>query len=85
VDAIYLLEGLIGARFSIEEKNRVRRNLQRCKPDTISKTKPATEEFFAVLMNFPTPKPRHIEKDIKVSFLSLLPLSSFSSLHLDFY
>lgn len=67
VDAIYLLEGLIGARFSIEEKNRVRRNLQRCKPDTISKMKPATEEFFSVLMNFPTPKPRHIEKDIKVS------------------
>lgn len=57
----------------------MRRNLQRCKPDTISKTKPATEDFFAVLMNFPTPKPRHIEKDIKVSRASCLLFSSRSS------
>lgn len=66
VDAIYLLEALIGVRFSVEEKNRIRRNLEGLKPDTVSKNKPATEDFFRLLMQLPKPKPRNIEKDVKV-------------------
>jgi hypothetical protein len=66
VDTILLLEGLVAARFTVEEKNRIRRNLEGFKPDTVSKAKPETEEFFKVIMGFPNPKPRNIEKDVKV-------------------
>jgi len=66
VDTIYLLEGLIGVRFTVEEKNRIRRNLEGFKPITVSKTKPEFENFFKLIMSFPNPKPRNIEKDVKV-------------------
>jgi hypothetical protein len=66
VDVIYLLEALAGNRFEVEEKNRIRRNLEGFKPMTISKSKPGTEEFFRVIMELPPPRPRNIEKDVKV-------------------
>ncbi|KAG7413175.1 hypothetical protein Forpi1262_v017194 [Fusarium oxysporum f. sp. raphani] len=68
VDTIHLLEQLVAApnRFSVEEKNRIRRNLERFHPQTVSKAKPDSEEFFKIIMGFPNPKPRHIEKDLKV-------------------
>lgn len=66
VDAIYLLEALVGVRFTVEEKNRIRRNLEGFKPMTVSKTKPDSEAFFKLIMGFPNPKPRNIEKDVKV-------------------
>lgn len=66
VDTIYLLESLVGVRFTVEEKNRIRRNLEGFRPLTVSKAKPESEEFFKVIMGFPAPKPRNIEKDVKV-------------------
>ncbi|EXJ95035.1 hypothetical protein A1O1_00153 [Capronia coronata CBS 617.96] len=66
VDTIYLLEALVGVRFTVEEKNRIRRNLEGFRPMTISKAKADSEEFFKVIMGFPHPKPRNIEKDVKV-------------------
>lgn len=66
VDCIYLLEHLIGVKFTVEEKNRVRRNLEGYKPLTVSKLKPESAEFFKLIMGFPNPKPRNIEKDVKV-------------------
>ncbi len=66
VDTIYLLETLVGVRFDVEEKNRIRRNLEGFRPMTVSKAKPDSENFFKVIMGFPTPKPRNIEKDVKV-------------------
>ncbi|GAA6062712.1 hypothetical protein JCM10212_002263 [Sporobolomyces blumeae] len=66
VDTIYLLEALVGSRFSVEEKNRIRRNLEGFKPMTVSKSKPDAEPFFKLIMGFPQPKPRNIEKDVKV-------------------
>lgn len=66
VDAIYLLEALVGTRFTVEEKNRIRRNLEGFRPITVSKAKPGSEDFFKLIMNFPNPKPRNIEKDVKV-------------------
>jgi hypothetical protein len=65
VDAIYLLEALVGNRFTVEEKNRIRRNLEGFRPITVSKTKQGSEEFFKLIMGFPNPKPRNIEKDVK--------------------
>ena len=66
VDTIYLLESLVGVRFTVEEKNRIRRNLEGFRPLTVSKAKQDSEEFFKVIMGFPAPKPRNIEKDVKV-------------------
>jgi len=68
VDTIYLLEQLVAAplRFTVEEKNRIRRNLEGFKPLTVSKAKAESEEFFKVIMGFGNPKPRNIEKDVKV-------------------
>jgi hypothetical protein len=66
VDCIYLLEGLIGVQFTVEEKNRIRRNLEGFRPFTVSKCKPECADFFKLIMSFPHPKPRNIEKDVKV-------------------
>ena len=66
VDCIYLLEALISARFTVEEKNRIRRNLEGYHPLTVSKAKADSENFFKLIMAFPNPKPRNIEKDVKV-------------------
>ena len=66
VDTIQLLEGLVGVRFTVEEKNRIRRNLEGFKPLTVSKQKEDSESFFRLIMGFPNPKPRNIEKDVKV-------------------
>ncbi|KZZ98994.1 MedA [Moelleriella libera RCEF 2490] len=68
VDTISLLEQLVAApnRFSVEEKNRIRRNLEGFHPLTVSKAKADSEEFFKIIMGFPNPKPRNIEKDVKV-------------------
>lgn len=66
VDTIYLLESLVALRFTVEEKNRIRRNLEGFRPMTVSKGKSDSEDFFKLIMGFPSPKPRNIEKDVKV-------------------
>ncbi|KAA1474248.1 hypothetical protein DENSPDRAFT_840821 [Dentipellis sp. KUC8613] len=66
VDIIYLLQHFVQDNFSVEEKNRIRRNLEGFRPTTISKTRAGSEEFFQQIMDFPMPKPRNIEKDVKV-------------------
>ena len=66
VDTIQLLESLVGVRFTVEEKNRIRRNLEGFRPMTVAKGKADSEKFFKTIMDFPNPKPRNIEKDVKV-------------------
>lgn len=85
VDSLHLLELLVGNRFPVEEKNRIRRNLEGFKPRTIlreDKNKKhinkedeemRNDAFFNVIMGFADPKPRNIEKDIKVFPWKLLP------------
>lgn len=73
VDIIHLLQRLVGAEFVVEEKNRIRRNLEGLRPTTVSKSRPGFENFFQRIMDFPDPKPRKIEKDLKVFDWKLLP------------
>ncbi|KZT68319.1 hypothetical protein DAEQUDRAFT_339343 [Daedalea quercina L-15889] len=73
VDIIFLLERLVGQEFDIEEKNRIRRNLEGFRPKTVSKNRPDSSDFFLQIMNFASPKPRNIEKDLKVFDWSVLP------------
>ncbi|KAI8367788.1 hypothetical protein BD560DRAFT_295367, partial [Blakeslea trispora] len=73
VDCIYLLESIIGIHFTVEEKNRIRRNLEGFRPLTVSKCKTDCADFFKLIMSFPHPKPRNIEKDVKVFSWRTLP------------
>lgn len=73
VDIIFLLESIVGDGFEIEEKNRIRRNLEGFHPKTVSKNRAGSEAFFQQIMDFPAPKPRNIEKDVKVFEWSFLP------------
>jgi hypothetical protein len=68
VDTIALLEALVVSpnKFTVEEKNRIRRNLEGFNPITVSKSKADSESFFRIIMNFSHPRPRNIEKDVKV-------------------
>ncbi|KDR75411.1 hypothetical protein GALMADRAFT_554495 [Galerina marginata CBS 339.88] len=72
VDVIYLLERLTNGDFPVEEKNRIRRNLEGLRPTTVSKHKAGFSDFFQRIMDFPDPKPRNIEKDLKVFEWNLL-------------
>jgi hypothetical protein len=72
VDTIALLEALVAVRFTVEEKNRIRRNLEGFKPYTVSKAKDECDDIFRLIMGFPNPKPRNIEKDIKIFPWSIL-------------
>jgi hypothetical protein len=73
VDIIQLLEMIDGRTFEVEEKNRIRRNLEGLKPTTVAKHRFGCEDFFARIMEYPKPKPRNIEKDIKVFDWTSLP------------
>ena len=96
VDMLYLLEAVIGNRFSVEEKNRIRRNLEGFRPQTISKNKTTSDTFFRTIMSYPPPRPRNIEKDVKVFPFEVVasavkkivskyvsPLSAFVSIYTD--
>ena len=65
VDIILLLEKLVGYSFDVQEKNRIRRNLEGYKPETVRK-EGTTRQFFNQVMLYAQPKTRNIEKDIKV-------------------
>jgi hypothetical protein len=65
VDVIALLAKISGRAFPIMEKNRIRRNLEGCGPQTVKK-EGDTMVFFNQLMRYEHPKTRNIEKDIKV-------------------
>lgn len=65
-DTLYLLEQLLVARFTVDEKNRIRRNLEGFYPLTVSKGNANSEAFFKMIMAFPKPKPRNIARDVKV-------------------
>jgi hypothetical protein len=75
VDTISILDHILTQRqnhkFPTEEKNRIRRNLEHYKPLTVKKPDPnqpheGLDALYTVIMGFPQPKPRNIEKDIKV-------------------
>ncbi|RCK55449.1 hypothetical protein Cantr_04717 [Candida viswanathii] len=66
IDIILLLEYLVNQTFDVEEKNRIRRNLQSLKPNTISRANLKDRNFFNLIMSMENPRPRNIEKDLKV-------------------
>ena len=47
-------------------QNRIRRNLEGFRPYTMSKNKDKCNDIFRLIMGFPSPKLRNVEKDIKI-------------------
>jgi hypothetical protein len=64
VDMLKLVEFIADGKSTSDERSRIRRNLEFIGPTTVSRA--ALPQFFQLLMDLPTPKPRGIEKDIKV-------------------
>lgn len=64
VDLLHVLENLVGETFSTQEKSRIRRNLQFLRPVTVNRTSSA--RLFNSVMAMENPRPRNIEKDLKV-------------------
>lgn len=66
VDIIRLCGQLAGGNIVVGEKNRIRRNVDIYDKETIYKDHPDTEDIFSLVMGFTSPKPKNIEKAIKV-------------------
>lgn len=64
VDLLHVLEHLVGETFTTQEKSRIRRNLQFLHPITVNRTSSA--RLFNAVMAMENPRPRNIEKDLKV-------------------
>ncbi|RHZ66056.1 hypothetical protein Glove_309g161 [Diversispora epigaea] len=64
VDVINLVGSLTGVRVTKAEKTRIRRNIESFKPKTVGKNN--NGGLYRTIMSFPNPRPRNIEKDIKV-------------------
>lgn len=64
VDVIHLLESLVEVRFTRQEKDRIRRNLETFPSLVVSKG--TAEEFLMEIQGFSRPKPWSIERNIKV-------------------
>ncbi|KAI8342340.1 hypothetical protein BC941DRAFT_412490 [Chlamydoabsidia padenii] len=75
VDCLKLMECLMEIQFTVDEKNRMRRNLEGFRPLTVSKTKTDSAMFFKRIMSYTNPKPRNIEKDLKVFPWKSLPFA----------
>lgn len=74
VDVLILLEILLELDLSRkEDKNRLRRNLEKYKPITVYKADQSMNPAFYQIMSYKNPKPRNIEKDIKIFPWSLVP------------
>ena len=66
VDILYLFENVADEALGTSEKTRLRRNIQSFLPTRVEKADRAYGELYTQIMTFPPPKPRTIEKKIKV-------------------
>lgn len=70
-DVLSIMECLVGAPFYMTEKNRLRRNLEYARPQTVSKSGEFSQ-LFKLIMSYNEPRPRKIVKDTKVIKWDLL-------------
>lgn len=66
VDILYLFENVADEALGTSEKTRLRRNIQSFLPTRVEKADRGYGELYTQIMKFPPPKPRTIEKKIKV-------------------
>lgn len=73
-DFLLVLETILGVKiqFTVEEKTRIRRNLEEFRHKTVSDV---NKEFFQVLKSLPRPKPYGLQKEVKVIAWSVSPLA----------
>lgn len=85
VDLVYLIQSLFDLQLASIDKNRIRRNLEGLRPITVCKPSSALvsgtavkrpsdeDEFYHQIMSYGEPKPRTLEKDIKMYKWNLIP------------
>ena len=66
VDILYLFENVADEALGTSEKTRLRRNIQSFLPTRVEKADREYGGLYTQIMKFPPPKPRTIEKKIKV-------------------
>lgn len=66
VDILYLFENVADEALGTSEKTRLRRNIQSFLPTRVEKVDREYGDLYTQIMKFPPPKPRTIEKKIKV-------------------
>lgn len=66
VDILYLFENVADEALGTSEKTRLRRNIQSFLPTRVEKADREYGQLYTQIMKFPPPKPRTIEKKIKV-------------------
>ncbi|RHZ89023.1 hypothetical protein Glove_19g212 [Diversispora epigaea] len=79
VDILNLVGGLTGVRVTKAEQTRIRRKIETFRPKTVGKNK--DEGLYETIMSFPNPRPRNIEKDIKVFSWSSETIDMLSIMH----
>lgn len=86
VDILYLFENVADEALGTSEKTRLRRNIQSFLPTRVEKADREYGELYTQIMKFPPPKPRTIEKKIKVFRWVLLEdiLSKIASKYVSF-
>ena len=86
VDILYLFENVADEALGTSEKTRLRRNIQSFLPTRVEKADEDYGELYNQIMKFPPPKPRTIEKKIKVFRWVLLEdiLSKIASKYVSF-
>ena len=77
-DLMLLMRFMLGADFTVVEKNRFRRHPEVFCPRTVSKQVEDSREFFHLIMELPEPKPRKGKKDINVFRWSHLDAASWT-------
>lgn len=66
VDVLSLFQAICGQKLSVKEKTRLRRNIQCFSPIRLSKTDCEYTSFYYLIMEMSNPKPRTIDKKLKV-------------------
>lgn len=66
VDILSLFQAICGQELSVKEKTRLRRNIQCFSPIRLSKTDCEFTSFYYTIMEMKNPKPRTIDKKLKV-------------------
>jgi len=66
IDCIRLIEALTFKSYSLEQKNRIRRNLEGFHPLTVMGSKPICQDIFQLIMTVTKPRPKNFDRGIKV-------------------
>ena len=66
IDCIRLLEKLTLTTYTLEQKNRIRRNLEGFHPLTVTSNRDGNDDIFQLIMDLMRPRPKNFDRGIKI-------------------